>query len=94
MVAVGVLYGVILLATLFLIAFDIWIKVHWGVEATISRAMSNLDPMLLAASCFVTGGGTVGLMFHFWFTQPAPRGWDEPSRSGQPERSGERFDGR
>jgi hypothetical protein len=73
LIALGVFFGVLLLAVASIVLFDVWIETHWGVEATISRAMRDLHPIALAAFMFVAGGTVAGLAAHFWAAQP-PRG--------------------
>lgn len=62
--------------------FDYWIEVHWGPEATISRAMRDAPPLLISLFYLVVGIVVGGLTFHFFFPQ-SPKTNDPYSISEQ-----------
>jgi protein-S-isoprenylcysteine O-methyltransferase Ste14 len=72
-VFLGLLAGVFLLS----IAFDIWVQLHWGDEATISWSVALLairHPFLVGAFMLAFGMVTGGLLVHLLgFRQPDPR---------------------
>jgi protein-S-isoprenylcysteine O-methyltransferase Ste14 len=72
-VFLGLLAGDFLIA----IAFDVWVQLHWGDEATISWSVALLairHPFLVGAFMLNFGMVTGGLLVHFLgFRQPDPR---------------------
>jgi len=67
LISLGVFFGTLVGAVLFLVAFDIWIVANWGRDATISRSMHDAPPIVVFATGFFTGGITWGMAFHFWW---------------------------
>jgi hypothetical protein len=75
LVALTVFFGSLLGLVAGVSLFDVWLYHHWGVEATISRAMRDVHPLVIMALGLNIGAVVGGLSCHFWWPQP-PRALD------------------
>jgi hypothetical protein len=66
---ISVFFGGTFIFVAFMVAFDVWLAHHYGVEATITRrirAVSREYPIIPFAMGLYWGGLVVGLGVHFW----------------------------